>query len=226
MRNPWRHLYYGWVVLAAVAGLNFANNATAIGVLTVFLVPLTEDFGWTRTQIAAVTSIGAVLGAVAAPLTGQLTDRLGARLPLSLGGAIIVLAMLTLAAMPSLTWFAVAFSLARLADQAFVQVPSSPAIGQWFQRYRGRAMAVLSCSTSAGGVVLPLLVQLIIDAWHWRLAWVVLGILIGLLGVIPCLALVRRQPEDLGLAVDGVVTPPPATVHASAPGEGPEGAPG
>jgi MFS family permease len=210
--------------LAAVSGLNFANNATAIGILTVFIVPLTEDFGWTRTQISAVTSVGAVLGALVAPFTGQLTDRLGARIPLSLGGAIIVLAMLNLASMQSLAWFAIAFSLARLADQAFIQVPSPPAIGKWFRRYRGRAMAVLACSTSAGGVILPLLVQLIIDTWHWRLAWVVLGGLMAVLGVIPCIFLVRRQPEDLGLLVDGAGTPRQAAVDSSSPGDGPHGA--
>ena len=64
MCNPARRPYYGWYVLAAVSGLNFANSATAIGVLTVFIVPLTAAFGWTRTQISAVTSVGAVLGAL------------------------------------------------------------------------------------------------------------------------------------------------------------------
>ena len=80
MRNRGRRLYYGWFVLAAVSGINFANGATAIGVLTVFIIPLSEDFGWTRTQISAVTSVGAVLGALAAPFTGRVTDKLGARL--------------------------------------------------------------------------------------------------------------------------------------------------
>jgi MFS family permease len=141
MRKPARGPYYGWYVLAAVSGLNFANSATAIGVLTVFIAPLSADFGWTRAQISAITSVGAVLGALAAPFTGRLTDRLGARLPLTLGASCIVLAMLALASMPSLMWFCVGFGLARLADQAFVQAPSPPAIAKWFQRYRGRAMA-------------------------------------------------------------------------------------
>src|ERR671935_3064300 len=102
MRYWGRRVYYGWFVLAAVSGISFANNATAIGVLTVFIVPLSADFGWTRTQMSAVTSVGAVLGALAAPVTGRLTDKLGARLPLTLGASSIVLAMLSLAFMQSL----------------------------------------------------------------------------------------------------------------------------
>jgi len=210
MRYAGRRLYYGWFVLAAVAGMNFANGATAIAVLTVFILPLTTDFGWTRTQISVVTSVGAILGALVAPFAGRLTDRRGARLPLTLGGICIVLAMLNLAAMQSLVWFYLAFGLARLADQGFVQAPSPPAIAKWFRRYQGRAMAMLSLSSAAGGVVLPLLVDLVIRAWHWRMAWVMLGGIMLVLGLLPCIFLVKRQPEDLGLSMDGVTSSPPA----------------
>jgi MFS transporter, OFA family, oxalate/formate antiporter len=204
-----RPLYYGWYVVAAIAGMNFANSATAIGVLTIFVVPLTAEFGWSRTQVSAVTSLGAILGAIAAPFTGRITDRLGARLPLTLGGLLIVIATLHLATMRSLLWFYVAFGLARLADQAFVQAPSPPAVAKWFQRYRGRALAFLFFASSAGGVVMPLLVHLVIEAWHWRTAWFVLGGIMLVVGLLPCAFLVRRQPEDLGVPIDGISAPAP-----------------
>ena len=219
MRYLGQRLYYGWFVLAAVAGLNFANGATTIGVLTVFILSLTEAFGWTRTQISVVTSVGAVLGALTAPFMGRVTDRFGARLPLTLGGVCIVVALLYLAAVQSLLGFYVAFSLARLADQGFVQVCSPPAIAKWFQRYRGRAMAVLFFTSSAGGATLPLLVHFVIQTWHWRVAWGVLSGIMLCLGLIPCALLVRRQPEDLGLLVDGEPVPAPAASPRSSTAE-------
>ena len=45
-------------------------------------------------------------------------------------------------------------------------------------------MTILSLSSAAGGVVLPLLVDLVMRVWHWRVAWVMLG-----LGVHLCLRL-------------------------------------
>ena len=74
-RDTSGRLYYGWFVFAAVSGMNFANGATAIAVLTVFIVPLSTDFGWTRMQITAVASVGAVVGALIAPFAGRLVDR-------------------------------------------------------------------------------------------------------------------------------------------------------
>ena len=50
---------YGWFVLAAASGMNFVDSATAVAVLTVFIVPLSTGFGWRYVQIAAVASVGA-----------------------------------------------------------------------------------------------------------------------------------------------------------------------
>lgn len=201
MRKTGRRIYYGWYVLAALSGISFANGATTIGVLTVFVLPLTQEFGWSRTEIAAATSIGALFGVVAAPITGRLTDKFGARIPLALGSLLAVVAMLSLAAMQSLLWFYLAFGAVRLADQGLLQPPSPPAVAKWFWRYRSRALAVLFFSASAGGVVLPLVVQVSIDTWTWRSAYVMLAGVMLLLGFIPAVLFVRRQPEDMGLSV-------------------------
>ena len=74
-----RRFYYGWLVAGAASGIQFANAATAIGILTVFVVPMSEEFGWNRTEVAGATSLGAILGAGLAPFSGRLVDRFGAR---------------------------------------------------------------------------------------------------------------------------------------------------
>ena len=95
-------IYYGWVALAAISGISFANAVTAVGLLTVFIIPITEEFDWSRTQFSAATSVGAVLGAGLAPFTGRLSDRLGARLLLATGAVLIALATLYLSLMQTL----------------------------------------------------------------------------------------------------------------------------
>jgi sugar phosphate permease len=56
---------------------------------------------------------------------------------------------------------------------------------------------------SFGIIVMAPIVQLVITYWDWRAAWVVLAGVMLCVGVIPCALIVRRQPEDLGLAIDG-----------------------
>lgn len=199
-----RRFYYGWLIVAAAGGAEFANAASAISVLTVFVNPMTQEFGWSRTQVSAATSIGAILGAAVAPLTGQLVDRIGSRFLLAAGCMAVGLACLYLSAVHTLLGFYLAFSLSRMADQGAIKIAASPAVGKWFRRYRGRAIALVFCAASVGIIVLAPVVQLVIDAWGWRAAWLVLAIVMFGVGVVPSALLVRRQPEDLGLAVDGL----------------------
>ena len=198
-----KRVYYGWYVVAAAGGIEFANAATAIAILTIFINPMTDEFGWTRTQLAGATSLGAVLGGALAPFTGRLVDRIGSRGPLVLGGVVVAIACLYLASVQTLLGFYVAFTIARTADQGLIKIGASPAAGKWFQRHRGRAIALVFFGGSAGIILLAPVVQLVIDAWGWRAAWRLLGVLMFCLGVLPCLALIRRRPEDMGLAVDG-----------------------
>lgn len=198
-----KRIYYGWLVLGAVSGINFANAATSIGVLTVFVIPMGDELGWSRTQIAGATTVGAVLGAALAPITGRLSDRFGSRALLSIGAALIVLSTLSLAFVQMLVGFYIGYGIARLSDQGFVQAVSPPVVAKWFLRRRGRALAVLFLMASLGGVLLPLAVQAVTTLADWHVAWAMLSGIMLVFGFLPCVVLLRRQPEDMGLAIDG-----------------------
>ena len=207
MRRISKRIYYGWLVVAASGGMEFANAATAIGILTIFVNPFTEEFGWSRTEVSAVTSVGAILGATLAPFSGRLVDRIGSRWVLTLGGTLVVVACVYLASVQTLLGFYVGYTIARTADQGLIKIGAAPSVGKWFQRYRGRAIALVFFSGSAGIMVMAPLVQLAIGAWGWRAAWLLLATVMAVLGIVPSFALIRRQPEDYGLVVDGRAEP-------------------
>ena len=198
-----RSLYYGWVVAGASGSIGFANAASAISILTIFVVPMSEEFGWGRTQIAGATTAGAILGAALAPFIGRLVDRFGSRLTLVISGAIIGLGCVYLSLMQTLLGFYLAFTISRIADQGGVKIGTSVAAGKWFERYRGRATGLVFLVETVGVILLAPLTQLVIGQWGWRSAWLMLAAVMFALGVVPCALWVRRQPEDMGLAVDG-----------------------
>ena len=144
VRVLFMRVYYGWWVAAAAAGIQFANAATAIGILTVFVIPMSQEFGWNRTEVAGATSLGALLGAAVAPFSGNLIDRMGARLILVVGGFVVVLGCLYLSTAQTLLGFYVAFTMIRIADQGLIQIGASVTASKWFLRYRGRATGLVS----------------------------------------------------------------------------------
>ena len=198
-----RRFYYGWLVAGSASGIQFANAATAIGILTVFVIPMSEEFGWNRTEVAGATSLGAVLGAALAPFSGRLVDRFGARLILVGGGLVVVLGCMYLSMAQALAGFYVAFTAVRIADQGLIQIGASVSVGKWFLRRRGRAVGLVFFGGSLGMIVMAPVVQFVIATWDWRAAWIVLAVVMLCIGVIPAALFVRRQPEDMGLVIEG-----------------------
>ena len=162
-----------------------------------------DELGWTRTEIAGAASFGAILGVALAPLSGWLVDRIGSRLVLVVGGIVITLACLYLSVVQTLLGFYIAFTLARGSELGLISVATSTAIGKWFQLNRGRAIGLIFFAESAGIIVLAPITQLVISVGDWRIAWTVLAGWMFIIGVVPSAALMRRQPEDMGLTVDG-----------------------
>ena len=76
--------FYGWVVLGCLCLSGLARQGPAVATLSIFVVPMTTEFGWSRTAIAGAVSLGGVLAAVIAPALGPVMDRRGARLMLCL----------------------------------------------------------------------------------------------------------------------------------------------
>src|SRR5260370_29586275 len=72
--------FYGWVVLGCICLAGFARQGPAVAVLSVFVVPMTDAFGWSRTEMAGAVSLGGVLAAFVSPMLGQVLDPRGSRL--------------------------------------------------------------------------------------------------------------------------------------------------
>ena len=195
--------YYGWLVVGAASGIQFANATAAIGILTVFVIPMSEEFGWNRAEIAGAISLGSIIGAALAPFSGRMTDKFGARLILVAGGLTVVAGCVYLSMAHTLVGFYIAFTIVRIADQGLIQIGASVSVSKWFLRRRGRAVGLVFFGASSGVIVMAPTVQFIIHNWDWRSAWVALAAIMLCVGVIPSALFIRRQPEDMGLQIEG-----------------------
>src|SRR5688500_19298110 len=92
-------IYYGWIVLGCLCCAGFSRQGAAVATLSIFVEPLTREFGWSRTALSGAVSLGGVLAALAAPLIGPVLDRQGSRLVLCaavlVNGIALVLLSLT-----------------------------------------------------------------------------------------------------------------------------------
>jgi len=143
---------------------------------TVFLKPISEDFGWDRAQVVSVYSLTWLAGGLTAPLIGRLFDRSGPRTVYALGLALLGGAFLTAAHAQALWQFQLSVGLCVGLGIAFIgNVPNSILLGRWFGPRLPTAMAILYSATGAGILVLLPVSQVLIDRIGWRDAYQLFG---------------------------------------------------
>jgi MFS family permease len=159
---------------------------------TVFLKPISEDFGWDRAQVVSVYSLTWLAGGLMAPVVGRLFDRYGPRTVYSLGLLLLGGAFLVASQAQALWQFQLSVGLCVGIGIAFIgNVPNSILLGRWFGPRLPTAMAILYSATGAGVLVLLPASQILIDHFGWRGAHQIFGI-IALCLLVPLLLLPWR----------------------------------
>ncbi|MBI4639095.1 MAG: MFS transporter [Candidatus Tectomicrobia bacterium] len=198
--------FYGWIIVAVsflTLGLSYGTRQA----FAIFLVPMLEEFGWSRASLSSAFSLHSVVALVSVPLGGALVDRFGPRVVFPLGSLIMILGLVMCAKSTTLWEFYIAFGLIVSFGRSIMSMgPNSAVLSNWFVKKRGKAMGI--AAAGSGFAMLPLapLLQYVISTRGWRAAYLVFSALILLL--IPLTALLqRRTPQEMGLLPDGESDP-------------------
>jgi MFS family permease len=143
---------------------------------SVFLLPISESFGWDRADVVSVYSLSALAGGLASPLIGRLFDYSGPRSVYSLGLLLFGGAFLFGAHAHRLWQIQLSIGVCVGLGIALIgNVPNSILLGRWFGPKLPTAMAVVYSATGAGVLVLLPASQVLIDHFGWRGAYEIFG---------------------------------------------------
>ena len=204
--------FYGWVIV----GAGIAMTSVAFGAMAslgVFLQPMSQAMGWSRTGIAMAALLNFLCMGAGAFVWGWLSDRFGARSVVLTGGVLLGLGLVTASRAATLLQFQLLFgALVGVAAGSFY-APMTAATARWFTRHRSLAVALVSAGLSVGSTVMAPLARWMITTQDWRTAMQVIGDLVWLV-VIPAALLVRNPPASppVAAAARPVVAGPDLTV--------------
>ena len=201
------NLYYGWIVVGALALAITGGYGILTYAFTVFVKPMSAELGWTTGQLTSAYSLSGLVSVVFGPILGRLLDRHGSRVIMSVG---TIAATLLLLAWSSVTQIGMFYAIIFLLTGVSISVLYPPAfwtVSSWFSRKRRRALTLLTFTGGFAAIIFTPLTQALITSYGWRTTLVIYaGILLCL--NFPLLAiLLRRRPADMGLAVDGDASP-------------------
>jgi len=211
-----RH-HYAWLIVLVtfVTLITTAGFRATPGVL---IVPLQDEFGWSRGTISVAISIGLVLFGLTAPFSAALMERFGVR-------RVMLIALVTIASGASLTtvmnapWqLDLLWGVVVGSATGAVSVPLAATVAnRWFEQRRGLVTRILTASNASGQMVfLPALAWLA-TAYGWRWAAVAVA-LVAMLIVFPIVAIfVRDRPQSVGLEPYGATQPVPVPERSARP---------
>ena len=149
--------YYGWIVLFSAGSSQFVRNAAASLTLAVFIYPISEELGWSRTLIAGAASVGGLAASGASPVVGWMVDKYGTRIVLTISILVLGLSTMSLAWATAPIAFYLAYGIGRVIFNSSIQIASSVVVSRWFIRQRGRASGLLSMTHAIGMTLFPLI---------------------------------------------------------------------
>jgi MFS family permease len=209
--------HYAWliVVVTFVTLITTAGFRATPGVL---IVPLQQEFGWSRATISIGVSIGLVLFGLTAPFSAALMERFGIR-------RVMLIALATVAAGASLTTLMNApwqlyllWGVVVGGATGAVSVPLAATVAnRWFESRRGFVTGILTASNASGQMIfLPLLAWLA-TSYGWRYAALAVAF-VAMVVVFPLVAIfVRDRPQAIGLQPYGATEPVPVPARSKRP---------
>jgi MFS family permease len=199
MRLPF---FYGWIIVA-VAFVTMAVGVNARTAFSLLFPPILGEFGWERGLTAGAFSFGFLVSAVLSPSLGRLMDRRGPRVVMELGIALMAVGLL-LATLIRAPWHLYATLGVMVGGGSVCLGYTGQALflPNWFVRRRGFALSVAYSGVGVGSIILLPWLQVLIGSVGWRAACLALALLM-LVVLVPLNLLLKRRPEDMGLAPDG-----------------------
>jgi MFS family permease len=183
-----------WWRLVAVVLLGTIGSVGMWSV-PVVLPAVQAEFGVARADASlpyTLAMIGFAFGGVA---MGRLSDRLGIVAPVLCGAIALGTGFLIAGSASTLTMFALAYALVGFGTSATFG-PLMADISQWFNRWRGIAVALAACGNYLAGAVWPPVLHHFVATEGWRATHVGVGVFCAL-SMLPFLLALRRRAPTL-----------------------------
>ncbi len=184
--------YFPWLVVATSLS-NLTINRGTRNSFAVFLVAMSEEFRWSRSEISGVFSIYSLLCGVFAPLMGRLLDRFDAHRVVPISALILAGGLLLCGMVTGLWHFYLTFGLILAVGASGTSiVPHTLMISRWFHTRRGLPMSFGLMGMGLGIFIVVPITQYLIEIIGWRKAFMCQGIGV-LLIMVPISYFVFRQ---------------------------------
>lgn len=186
-----------WTVVAGALGNAVGTGVVASYVLGVFVKNISDDFGWERSYTTAGISCLFIVSGIGSLVLGSLMTRYSIRKITIIFVLLFSLSVMAVGVMPkSLLLFCLIFSSIGFFGAAATAMPYAVAISRQFDGNRGIALALMVSGAGFGALLLPSLANWLMESYGWRVGYVGVGLLVGVVALAGLIFCFRTPPLE------------------------------
>jgi len=166
----------------------------ALGTLyawSVFVLPLEQEFGWSRAETSWTFTIAVVTFAASFIWAGRIQDTRGPRICAAIGGVLVAAGFILSSFTTSLWQLYVMFGLVVGLGNGFGYATPVPVASKWFPDKRGLVVGIMVGGYGAGSAIFGPMATSLIGSVGWRPTFQILGLLFFVMGMIGAWLLVN-----------------------------------
>ena len=187
-----RDINYGWVMVFVVfvlSGLAFGSLAS----ISVFLKPVSLEFGWSRGQTSFAYTLASFASAAFGVMWGQLADKYGTKWFGAIGAVCMSLTLFSLSGLGSILQFYILYFIFGAFGCALLFSPLYANVGFWFRENPGLALGIAASGGAIGQAFIPHISGVLIESGGWEDAYIKLAI-IYIIIAFPVSLLIKESP--------------------------------
>ena len=209
-------IHRAWIILGILAAAQIVGQSIsmAAGIMVAPLNDADGGFGWNMGMIGAGLAAYYLFGALAAPITGMLGDRYGARPLMFACGVLYATSMILIGTVTHFWQFILYFGVMLSVTQSLAMVPLLASVNGWFKQKLGLATGLLWASGGVGAAAVAPSIANLLNAVGWQQTFTYIGLFGG--GLLMLLTLFyRSKPADAGTTAFGARADDPTEIIRS-----------
>ncbi len=205
IKDRWDNMYFGWKTVIAgaiIACWGYGSWYYGMGAL---LLPLTQEFGWTRTQLTLAFSMRSIEGGLEGPIGGWLIDRYGERKITIISTIIACVGLVAVLYVKTIWQFVIVWGfIVSLGFNLGLYDTVNSAVAKWFHKDRSRAIGIVTIGGGLGAPVIVPIMAFIIQDYGWRSALIFVIVSTAALCIpLAWFFMKDHPPEFYGMLPDG-----------------------
>ncbi len=194
-----KNIYYGWIIVAAAFIIMATGWASVYNSSSLFIKPISNDLGFSRSEISATMTIRAACQMAVSLFAGKIFRKFDIKKLMRFASITLIISFFSYSKANSLSMFYLLSAITSISISLISVLPLSLILSNWFVKNRGLAIGIAFMGSGVGGMIISSLAGIWIVSFGWRITYQILA-LIMLIAIIPCtFFIICIHPKEMGL---------------------------